>query len=318
MVKWEDPHVIALSIRAYTLFLHLMIGAYLWEYLLNLDFDWAILRRTRKISRGTVLYLLIRYGTLFVACVSLGVTNAFHDPGCKVWMRIQRGSANFAVTIGAGLLYARVWALSEGNVFVVWGLGTLYLANWAITIYGVYAATGVYVPAMYICASDDLPVHRVVVIYQLAFDLICLWAMLYLLMRMHRGGSNSLWQFLVNQGVLYFIAICLVYILDLTIFSLHVNKVVKQIPGAFRAVVTCIAASRMQRGLIEFVEKRPVVTSTNATGGFFNRGANGVRSTTHGQESEHPIELTVESWGRGQTSGVYVVDKPESKSGFAV
>ncbi|KAH7096884.1 hypothetical protein BKA62DRAFT_774765 [Auriculariales sp. MPI-PUGE-AT-0066] len=320
MVKWEDPEVIALSFRAYTLLLHVIVGAYLWEYAINLDFDWLVLRGRRKLTRGAAFYLLLRYTALFVICVSLGVTNAFHDPGCKAWMYVQRGSANIAMTLASGLLYARVWAISEGNPIIVWGIGLLYLGNWGTMAYGIYMAEGVYLETMFICVSGDVEAYRLLVIYQLTFDLICLSTMLFLLLRMHHGGSNSLWKFLVNQGVLYFVAICSAYILDLAFeFSAkHLNTVVSQIPSVFRVLVTCIAALRMQRGLIEFVDKRPAITSTRVTtgtGDYFPRGASGMRSAGAVPGTETAIELSVEvqSWP-DRNNGAY----NDSKHGLSV
>ncbi|KAH7043890.1 hypothetical protein BKA62DRAFT_739828 [Auriculariales sp. MPI-PUGE-AT-0066] len=266
MVNWEDPHVLALSIRAYILFVHLVIGAYLWEYLLTLDFDWSIIRRRRKLNLGIILYLLPRYATLFVAFVAIRLTNAFKEIDCTAWNYVQHGSAYVAVSLASALLYARVWALSDGHPLVVYGIGFLYVGNWAMVIYGTYFSYGQYVPQMYICAAVNLEPHRWNALYQLVFDLACLGTMLLVLIRMHHGGS--LWRLLVQQGILYFVAICLVYILHLTFLSLHLNHAVAQMPSALRVIVTCVAATRMQRGLIEFVEKRPVITTGGVGSGI--------------------------------------------------
>ncbi|KAH7097103.1 hypothetical protein BKA62DRAFT_717553 [Auriculariales sp. MPI-PUGE-AT-0066] len=275
MVDWNDPYILNLSIRAYTLMAHVAAGAYFWEYLVTIKFDWDVLRRARKLTTGTVLYMACRYSGLFVVCLTIALANAFHDLGCKPLVDLQWSSVGFANCIAAGLLYLRVSALSDGRRIIVWGLGLVYAATWAITIWGTYKAIGPaeYIPELYMCASTrgHVTAHNIANIAQFVFDLLCLGAMLWILVRMHRGGTSSLLRFLVQQGVMYFVVILVAYVLDITFSSLGFNEAITLTPSVFRELVTFIASTRMQRGLIEYLENRPVVVSSGATAVVFNR-----------------------------------------------
>ncbi|KAH7102124.1 hypothetical protein BKA62DRAFT_792653 [Auriculariales sp. MPI-PUGE-AT-0066] len=249
MVDWNDPHVLALCIRAYTLLVHVVAGIYFWEFSVTLNFDWRILRGKRPRNLGALLYLLPRYSCLVTAIIAVRVTNAIGPLNCQAYITISFSSA---------LLYARVWALSEGNPFVVWVLGFLYLGNWAMVVYGVYFSYGQYFDTFYICAAINLTPHRWNALYQLIFDLACL------------ADPSGIFSF-NRPGLLYFVAIAIVYALHLTFLSAQMNPAVAQMPSVLRVVAATIAVTRMQRGLIDFVEKRPVITSGGSVAGAFSR-----------------------------------------------
>ncbi|KAH7097099.1 hypothetical protein BKA62DRAFT_458483 [Auriculariales sp. MPI-PUGE-AT-0066] len=257
MIDWNNPNVI----RGFTLAAYTSFGVALWEFLLTLKFDLELLCRKRKLTLGTFLYMLCRYSNVLTACMFLVATNATRATRCELWIWIQFGASSFATNVATGLLYARVWALSNSDPFVVWGIGLPYVGAWGVIIYSTYMSDGQYIAALSTCSSSNLEAHRVATIYQLAVDLLCLAVMLILLVRMHRNGLSSLWRFLMQQGVIYFVAICLVYIFDLVCTSLPLSKAIALVPSLLRRG-HFIAATRMQRGLIEFVENRSVVTSS--------------------------------------------------------
>ncbi|KAH7102122.1 hypothetical protein BKA62DRAFT_829703 [Auriculariales sp. MPI-PUGE-AT-0066] len=313
MVNWNDPHVLALSIRAYALFAHMLAGLWLWEFIVTFDFDWQIIRGKRPRNLGALLYLLPRYSCMATAIVAVRITNAIGPLDCMGWNYAQHAWAYITISFASALLYARVWALTEGNPWVVGGLGILYVGNWGMVVYGVYFSRGEWFEKSYVCAAVLLTHHRWNAIYQLVFDMLCLGVMLFVLIRMHHGGS--LWRLLVQQGLLYFLAITFLFALHLTFLSLPLNPAVSQIPSALRVVGVTIAVTRMQRGLIDFVQNRPVVTSSGGAGTFSRDGTTlavpsaakrkGYPPTTtypspNATHGSVQINVNVDTWGEDQ------------------
>ncbi|KAH7097100.1 hypothetical protein BKA62DRAFT_662187 [Auriculariales sp. MPI-PUGE-AT-0066] len=292
MSDLNDPNLI----RGFSLIAYLSFGIAVWEFLISFDFDWEILRRKRRLTFGTILYLLCRYSNVFTACVFLVTTNASRTTPCEIWIYIQYGAASCATNIATGLLYTRVWALSNGYPLAVWGIGLPYAGAWGVIVYSTYMTEGQYIAALSTCLSDNVEAHRIATIYQLAVDLVCLVAMIWLLIRMHRKGTSSLWWFLMQQGVAYFVVICLVYIFDVVCSSLPLNKAIAMTPSLLRQVVTFIAATRMQRGLIVFVETRPVVASN--PGGSIVAAFSRTRSTR--SKNAHCGGPAVDLWIRDE------------------
>ncbi|KAH7097108.1 hypothetical protein BKA62DRAFT_458725 [Auriculariales sp. MPI-PUGE-AT-0066] len=309
MANWSNP-IIA---RAFTLLTYTSFGAAVWEFLLPLHFDWELVCRKRKLTLGTFLYLLCKYSMFFTAGIFLVASNGSKNSRCDVWIWIQYGAASFATNIATGLLYARVWALSGGHLVAVWGIGVLYAGLWGATIYSTYRADGRYIDELSMCSSENLQAHLVATVYQLVVDVLCLGAILFLLVRTHRKGSSSLWRFLMQQGVVYIVVICLVYIFDVVCTSLPLDTAIALTPSQMRLAVTFIAATRMQRGLIEFVEHRPVITSnvSGSSAGVFKRSR--MSRAPHVEDSGVAVDL----WDHEQ-SGIGLEKIASHKGALAV
>ncbi|EJD44997.1 hypothetical protein AURDEDRAFT_165869 [Auricularia subglabra TFB-10046 SS5] len=278
MIKnWQDPYVLLMSARAFILVVHTIFGIYLWEFLQSLNFDWQFITRRRPLKAASVIYLLARY-TMLVALIR--------------WNYVLHGCAYTCVAFTSLLLYIRVVALSARNRFVVVGLGLFYATYWAFVVYGVYHvreafsafetlaekrpvlpslpvldishSEAEYVPELFLCAAVKLTAHRLNTIVQFSFDFTCLCVMTYFLLRGHRGGS--LWKFLVQQDIVYFLCITSAYLFASVFLIINLNDAVSQAPNVFALLITSVCATRMQRGLAEFYEpSRPRTYVTTST-----------------------------------------------------
>ncbi|KAH7067123.1 hypothetical protein BKA62DRAFT_779209 [Auriculariales sp. MPI-PUGE-AT-0066] len=253
-MQWRSDLVLFLSGRAYILMAHAMAG--IWEFIINLGFDWDVARGRRKFNIATLFYLLPRYSSLMVSIVALRITNVFSaNVDCQAWIYALHCFSYGTVGLTSGLLYAECsCALSARNIFVIIGIGLAYLGYWVLVVYAIYHSKGVYVQQLLACSAEDLHTHRITTIYMFGFDLLCLSAVLVCLLRMHRGGS--LWSYLLKQGILYFICICVAYLCSVVFHILDLNDAVSEAPNtvAGKLFVTTVCATRMQRGLIEYFD----------------------------------------------------------------
>ncbi|KAH7097800.1 hypothetical protein BKA62DRAFT_814877 [Auriculariales sp. MPI-PUGE-AT-0066] len=266
-INWQDPEIVFLSGRALTLLIHLFAGVYFWEYLLSLDFDWEIIRGKRKLNLATAFYILTRYSILLTKIIALRIFNVYSvEINCQVWIYLLHGFGYASVAFASGLLYLRVCACSAGNPFVVWSMGAGYVANWAFVVYGTYHTEGLRIPQLFACGALNSLAHRPNIIFQFSYDLACLVLMLFFLLRAHRGGS--LGEFLIQQGLLYFVCICVVYLLNVILISLNLNEAINLMPQGCSLFTTTVCATRMQRELLKYVQHQ-----NEGSGGFGLSGA---------------------------------------------
>ncbi|KAH7097115.1 hypothetical protein BKA62DRAFT_717592 [Auriculariales sp. MPI-PUGE-AT-0066] len=294
-IDWHDPVILFLSGRAYILLAHAMVGAYFWEYLITFGFDWQLLRGKRKLTFGTIIYLFPRYANLLTSFFTLRVTNSLSaDVDCEAWITVLYAFAYGTIGLTSGLLYARVCALSGRNLVVTIGMGLAYLGYWGIVTYAVYHSKGHYVDVLFTCATTDAGTHRIIAIYMFLFDFLCLTLVFRFLHQMHRGGS--LWNYLVKQGIVYFVSICCTYLVAVVFQLLKLNDPVAEAPGILGVFVTTVCATRMQRGLIEFIESPGARTVASGAG---------IVSTSNPFDQRRHAELTGDVARVEATKNVY-------------
>jgi len=87
MTNWHDPARETAEGLAYIRSVHLLGGLYIWEFILNLDYEYSIMTRRRKVTLTSPLYLGCRWCTLLVVILTFLSLDMSHDLSCKV--RIQ-------------------------------------------------------------------------------------------------------------------------------------------------------------------------------------------------------------------------------------
>ncbi|EJD46185.1 hypothetical protein AURDEDRAFT_164845 [Auricularia subglabra TFB-10046 SS5] len=279
MVNWQDPTTVYLCARALVLITHISFGVYLWEFLTSFDFDILYIKRRRKLGLGSSVYFLARYTTLAALAVALRIANVFEPINCKAslhgcmrWrqaLRLQAGMAfakaarkslSYAsVAFSSLLLYMRVYAIiavSGSKRPIAVFLGMFYSAYLGTIVYGSTQARFAYIPELYICAPTRMSVHRLNVIVQFAFDLTSLVVMSYSLLKAAGGGPGSLWRVVFSQGAVWMLVVTAAYLLAVILLILELNDPLAEIPNEVALLVLTICATRMQRGLINFVGER--------------------------------------------------------------
>ncbi|KAH7059121.1 hypothetical protein BKA62DRAFT_817671, partial [Auriculariales sp. MPI-PUGE-AT-0066] len=260
-LNWKDPTVLHHCGRAYLMIAHFVSGMYIWEFMVTFGFDWAVLRRKRSLTFGTLLYILPRYTSLLVVIIILRTSNVFSSSvDCKTWIHVQFAAAFGTVGMTSGILYIRICALSGNHKAVKYGMGLSYLGYWGLVAYSAYQPSGYYVETLYACSPADVNVHRATEIYMFCFDLCCLSIALGCLIRVHRGGSLA--RFLINQGIVYFVCICAAYLITLIFTLLDLNDPMTASSGVVGVFLMTICSTRMQRQLLEYFDDPKIDINT--------------------------------------------------------
>ncbi|KZV85085.1 hypothetical protein EXIGLDRAFT_265553 [Exidia glandulosa HHB12029] len=247
--SWKDPETVFLCARAFEFIVAFAFGVYIWEFLITLPFDFQFFLRKRPFRWTFVAYALTRYLMLLALIAAIRMSNVLTPVNCTTWNRIVYTCAHACFALASLLLFLRVVAISDRNIYIILFLGAFYLANLGTLIHGATLSRAIFVPELWLCGATNTVASRVNVWMSFGFDLACLAIMLTVLLRAPGGG---LWRLLVNQGTIYFIVATLSYLLPAIFLALDLNDAMNEIPQTISLVTMVICASRMYRTLSTF------------------------------------------------------------------
>ncbi|KAH7070890.1 hypothetical protein BKA62DRAFT_806920 [Auriculariales sp. MPI-PUGE-AT-0066] len=241
-LNWNDPTILYHCGRAYLMVAHFVSGMYIWEFMVTLGFDWAVLRRKRRLTFGTLLYILPRYTSLLLVIVILRISNVFSSSvDCKTWIHVLFAAAFGTIGLTSGILYIRICALSGDHKAVKYGMGLAYLGYWGLVAYSAYQPSGYYVETLYACSPANAGVHRTMEIYMFCFDLCCL--SIALRDRLFRLHLRSIPHY--------------------PIFTLlNLNDPMTASSGVVGVFLMTVCSTRMQRQLLEYFDDPKIDINT--------------------------------------------------------
>ncbi|KZV90799.1 hypothetical protein EXIGLDRAFT_837560 [Exidia glandulosa HHB12029] len=249
MANFQDAEVVALSARAYVLFIHTLFGVYLWEFFTSIWFEWEFATRVRKLSAASVVYFLARYLTLAALIVAIRMANVIEPLDCKAWNFALYALAFSGVGFTSMLLFLRVIAISKKSKPIIAFFSVFYVAEWLAIIYGIYNSDAEYMPRASLCAAKGLIKHRPNTFVQFAFDFCCLVTMAVFLIRNGSKGG-SLRSLMVNQGVVYVACITVAYCIASIFLIANLNDSINQIPTLFALTMMVLLSTRLHRELV--------------------------------------------------------------------
>jgi len=89
MVDFHNPTVISLDAWALTKLCHAMGGLYLWEFFVNLDYEWSVIRGRRPYRWTIWVYSFTRVATLVTIILNLGGLDITAKINCQLWVKFE-------------------------------------------------------------------------------------------------------------------------------------------------------------------------------------------------------------------------------------
>jgi len=83
MANWRDPALEYVENVAHIKFVHVIGGLYIWEFLLNIDFEYSIIVGRRKSTHASSLYITCRWCTLLTVILELLAFDAPQRINCQ-------------------------------------------------------------------------------------------------------------------------------------------------------------------------------------------------------------------------------------------
>ncbi|KAI6103818.1 hypothetical protein EDD16DRAFT_297640 [Pisolithus croceorrhizus] len=246
---------------------HFLLGLYVWEFIISLDFDWKVLTRKHAFRWPLFFYFSGRY-IMLIALVGIIVSV---DPprmlSCRDLVTFNQLAASASLGLACINLAIRTIAVWH-NKWITRLIILLVLGHWSLVLQSGLVITSWTPTSGCVIVETKNMILAATSLYAMGFDFIVLCLLAYKLAFTHDLGTSALGRLsrrLISEGILYFVVsfICnsIASLLMIMVSSDAVVGVIFHIPAC---VASTIASSRVVRRLSTFnTETEKVYSSGN-------------------------------------------------------
>ncbi|KAF8155568.1 hypothetical protein B0H34DRAFT_659025 [Crassisporium funariophilum] len=311
MVNWMSPTEIAKDAQAFDRLMHTLLGLYIWEWTVSLDFDWQYITGKKKFRWPMIFYFLNRYCLLFAMMGIAIALNVTHELDCQGLYTFNQCFGNAAIGLASINLSLRTMAVWSRKWYIVVPLVLIILGHWSLLLHGILLKAA-WVPGTgCVIIETDSKLLAITFIYSMVFDFIVLSLTAFKLLYPATGRSKLV-ELIFNDGLIYFIIAFLANLTATTFMLLNLNPVMSIIANVPAAIASTIVACRIVRRLNNFTASGPEMfpTSQGSTIAF--------RSNASKLLPKHSAKMS----NKGMKSeGVHVqmetFESPNDKGGYA-
>lgn len=263
MTNWQSILVELAEANALIKLVHVTVGVYLWEFVLNFDYEYSLITGKRKLNRTVPLYLGCRWSTLLAVIFQLV---GFDKPGklnCEALVITSFVFAYFSFLSASGLIILRIYALWEHKRIVLVLTFVVWLANTAAFVYNMAITRAQQIGNF--CVVDHIVDIRVTATSTLLTDFTFLALMLVGILRWKQARMmGGIWRVMYQQGLIWVVIVTLADVPPVIFLALNLNEPMDQmfmVPGM---VMMSIGALRMYRTLVDGVVLNSTVVGVSA------------------------------------------------------
>ncbi|KAH7928832.1 hypothetical protein BV22DRAFT_1126195 [Leucogyrophana mollusca] len=298
MVDWQSPDEIEKDALIFVKLMHALLGVYVWEFFISLDFDWAVWTGKKKFRWPLIFYFAGRYCMMFSI---IGIMLAIEPPSqvnCQALYTFTEFVGNAACGFASINLALRAVAIWSQNKWIIGLVVLIILGHWPLILMG-GLLTAAWVPGSG-CAivKRDNAVLGGLFIYSMCFDFTVLCLAAYkLAWAPRRAGiakfQSRLMKMLFGDGLVYFFIAFLANLLATIFMLLDLNPAITSIFGVPAAIFPTIVACRVVRRLSNFYneDEQQVSAPGQSVVGLAFRNTTGVTRTGMGTVST-PVPRT--------------------------
>ncbi|KAH9030084.1 hypothetical protein EDB84DRAFT_1676997 [Lactarius hengduanensis] len=295
MTDWKSPAVVTAEYFALIKFYHAIWGALIWEFVVNIGFEYAVVTGKRKFRSSFLLYLGARWCPLFCVITILVGFDPVHRINCQLFSHLSLACASALIV----LRIAAIWGL---NKIVISIASAAWLADAGTLIHSVVVLHGTWSSLRDLpvgaCKVTNLLETRTNILASFVADLMLLALMLTGLLRWENARQKGgIWWLLYTQGLAWMIIVTVAEA-PITMFQLPARWYL--VPSELLVfITTTIGASRVYRGLSDYVYNEGDVHMTSGLpvrqtpiGGFLPRSGRGSLALgTSGTLDVHMFEM---------------------------
>ncbi|KAF8262763.1 hypothetical protein EI94DRAFT_1742812 [Lactarius quietus] len=231
MTEWNSPDVIFFQLSALVKLHHAMGGVLIWEFLVNIEFDYSFFTGKRKFRPSFLLYLGARLCPLFAVIAIFVALDSAHPINCQVHIRVIFAHLSFA--FASALIVMRIAAIWELNKIVISIASAAWLASAGSQIHSIAIVHATWSKGLNFCEITN---------------------------------TGGIWWLLYSQGLAWMIVVFVAEVfvlLNLNGVSLA-NHATFLIDFPLISHIMAIGASRVYRGLADyFLHSEAIIAAMN-------------------------------------------------------
>ncbi|KAH9173128.1 hypothetical protein EDB89DRAFT_808256 [Lactarius sanguifluus] len=264
MTDWKSPAVVTAEYFTFVKLCHAIWGVLIWEFVVNIEFEYSVFTGKRKFRSSFLLYLAARWCPLFCVITILVGIDPINRINCQANIIFAFLFANISLVSASALIVLRIAAIWGLNKIAISIASAAWLANTGSLIHSLAVLHGTWSGG--ICKVTNSFETKTNILVTFVTDLVLLALMLIGLLRWEnarqRGGVGWL---LYTQGLAWMIIVVLAGAPVTVFVLLNLNdpmNLMFQVPAL---ITMTIGASRVYRGLSDYVHSE---TSVHMSGGL--------------------------------------------------
>jgi hypothetical protein len=272
MVDWNSPTVLASCDAIFKSISHVAIGAYIWEAVSSVGFEWSLITRKRAFKWPMLLYFYCKWMLVASFVGMLIALNVHSAINCQALYNFNQFAGNSALGASSTLLMLRSIAIWQRNRWIIIFFLVVGCGLWGVQMHGVTTVRASWDPLLATCNVESVTgiYLTLVYLYTMFTDLSVLIVTLAGLS--WSPGRSGLWRMLWDQGISFFIVAFIANLIPAVMLLVNLNPVINimfSIP-AIAATATC--ACRCFVGLSEYARRGDEMSAALATNHSINGG----------------------------------------------
>ncbi|KIK68477.1 hypothetical protein GYMLUDRAFT_720067 [Collybiopsis luxurians FD-317 M1] len=263
MPNWSSQAEEQLDAGVFVKFIHALMGLYLWEWFLTIDFDWEVITRKRPFRWPLGFYFANRYLLLFAL---IGILISFDTTtklNCQALYIFNQLAGNASLGLASINLCIRTLAVYRNSTRLAIVLTLVILGHWALILQAGVLLKVAWNDQTSQCQiiSTNNRILAATFIYSMLFDLLVFLLNAYKLSsrKGHASalGESRLGRMLFGDGLVYFFIAFLGNLLATVFMLLNLNYIMTVIFNVPAAIASTIVACRVVRRLSNFTNEEP-------------------------------------------------------------
>ncbi|KAH7868942.1 uncharacterized protein C8R40DRAFT_796977 [Lentinula edodes] len=267
MTEWSSQAEVQLDAEVLLKFTHALMGIYVWEWFLSVDFDWEFITGKRPFRWPIMFYFANRYILFFALIgilISFDTTTKLNCQAIYIFNQLTGNASVGLASINLGLRTLAVYGNSRTLAIV---LIVAILGHWSLILQAGVLLKAAWSPEANQCIiiSTNNTILAATFIYSMVFDLLVFLLNAYKL-GSRKGnissmGESRLGKLLFGDGLVYFFVAFLSNLLATVFMLLNLNSIMTVIFNIPAAISSTIVACRVVRRLSTFTNEGAEINS---------------------------------------------------------
>jgi len=251
MTDWKNPTIIIAELSALVKLYHAMGGLFIWEFLVNIEFDYSFFTGRRKFRPSFLLYLGARCCPLFAVIAIFVALDSTHQINCQAYIIFVFIFAHLSFAFASALIVLRIAAIWGLNKIAVSIASAAWLASASSQIHSIAIVHATWGDSL--CEITNTPETKINIIVTGITDWVLLALMFIGLLRWEKAHQRGgVWWLLYTQGLAWIIIVIAAEVPTMVFILLNLNapmNLMFQVPAL---IIMAIGASRIYRGMADY------------------------------------------------------------------
>ncbi|KAI9436257.1 hypothetical protein H4582DRAFT_2058923 [Lactarius indigo] len=206
MTDWKNPAVVSAEYFALIKLCHTTLGVLIWEFVVNIRFEYSVFTGKRKFRSSFLLYLGTRWFPMFSIITVLVGFDSVDRINCQAFVTFGFLFSNLSLVFASALIVLRIAAIWRLNKIVTSIASAAWLANTGALIHSIAVLRGTWSAGA--CHVTNTPETKSNILVTFITDSVLLLLMLTGLLRWENAHQRGgVWWLLYTQGLAWMIIV---------------------------------------------------------------------------------------------------------------